>query len=402
MFVGIGLNLVRGGASSSPASLFANGEVGAWYDPSQINTLFQDSIGTTPVTAAGQPVGLMLDKSQGLVLGSELVVNGTFVTDSNWALNASPGGTYSISGGILTVTRTVGFTAVAQAINFVAGKTYKISAQARLVSGSGQAAFIIRTGNDTFSPTRASAFFSPPSGSFATYSWYYTSAITETAFLQIGVGTAVGVIDFDNVTLKSVAGNHATQSTSTQRPIYQVDSTSHPYLSFDGIDDGMVTGTITPGIDKVQVFSGVRKLSDAAQGIVVEMSATIASNNGAFALTAPNSAAANYNFSSKGTIQTDNVVTTYTSPITNVISGLGDIFGASNLIRVNGSQVGSVLTTQGTGNYLAYPLYIGRRGATTLPYNGRLYSLIMRFGANLTDGQITSTESWVNGKTGAY
>jgi hypothetical protein len=152
----------------------------------------------------------------------------------------------------------------------------------------------------------------------------------------------------------------------------------------------------------VQVFAGVRKLSDAAQGIVAEMSATIVSNAGAFALTAPNSAAANYNFSSKGTTQADNVVTTYTAPITSVISGLGDIGGASNFIRVNGSQVGSTLTTQGTGNYLAYPLYLGRRGGTTLPFNGRLYSLITRFGANLTAGQITSTETWVNGKTGAY
>jgi len=47
----------------SPASLFANGEQGAWYDPSDFSTMFQDSAGTTPVTAVGQPVGLILDKS---------------------------------------------------------------------------------------------------------------------------------------------------------------------------------------------------------------------------------------------------------------------------------------------------------------------------------------------------
>ena len=35
----------------------------AWYDPSDISTLFQDSAGTTPVTAHGDPVGRMLDKS---------------------------------------------------------------------------------------------------------------------------------------------------------------------------------------------------------------------------------------------------------------------------------------------------------------------------------------------------
>jgi len=47
----------------SPASIFAGGTEGAWYDPSDLSTLFQDSAGTTPVTASGQPVGKMLDKS---------------------------------------------------------------------------------------------------------------------------------------------------------------------------------------------------------------------------------------------------------------------------------------------------------------------------------------------------
>ena len=43
--------------------LFANGEQGFFYDPNDLSTMFQDSAGTVPVTAAGQPVGLMLDKS---------------------------------------------------------------------------------------------------------------------------------------------------------------------------------------------------------------------------------------------------------------------------------------------------------------------------------------------------
>ena len=50
-------------ASFSPLSLFAASEPGLWYDPSDISTLFQDAAGTTPVTAAGQSVGRILDKS---------------------------------------------------------------------------------------------------------------------------------------------------------------------------------------------------------------------------------------------------------------------------------------------------------------------------------------------------
>lgn len=57
------------GGASAPSltaqvqALFASGESGIWYDPSDFATLFQDSAGTTPVTAVGQPVGLVLDKS---------------------------------------------------------------------------------------------------------------------------------------------------------------------------------------------------------------------------------------------------------------------------------------------------------------------------------------------------
>lgn len=53
-----------GGAGSpfTPLDLFAGAE-GAWYDPSDLGTLFQDAAGSVPVTADGQPVGRMLDKS---------------------------------------------------------------------------------------------------------------------------------------------------------------------------------------------------------------------------------------------------------------------------------------------------------------------------------------------------
>ena len=36
---------------------------GAWFDPEDMSTMFQDAAGTIPVTAVEQPVGLILDKS---------------------------------------------------------------------------------------------------------------------------------------------------------------------------------------------------------------------------------------------------------------------------------------------------------------------------------------------------
>lgn len=46
-----------------PQDLFENGQQGVWYDPSDISTLFQDAAGTIPVTASGDPVGMIKDKS---------------------------------------------------------------------------------------------------------------------------------------------------------------------------------------------------------------------------------------------------------------------------------------------------------------------------------------------------
>lgn len=51
------------GSGFDPAILFTDGEIGAWYDPTDITSLFQDSAGTTPVAAADDPVGMARDKS---------------------------------------------------------------------------------------------------------------------------------------------------------------------------------------------------------------------------------------------------------------------------------------------------------------------------------------------------
>lgn len=56
-------DVLAGEFGFNPLQLFSQGEQGAWYDPSDLSTLFQDAAGTVPVTADGDPVGLMMDKS---------------------------------------------------------------------------------------------------------------------------------------------------------------------------------------------------------------------------------------------------------------------------------------------------------------------------------------------------
>lgn len=54
---------LRATAETIASVNFASGERGAWYDPSDLSSMFQDTAGTTPVTATGQSVALLKDKS---------------------------------------------------------------------------------------------------------------------------------------------------------------------------------------------------------------------------------------------------------------------------------------------------------------------------------------------------
>lgn len=175
-----------------------------------------------------------------------------------------------------------------------------------------------------------------------------------------------------------------------------------PYLAAS-TDDGMQTADITPGTDKVQVFAGVRKLSDAAQGVLIEFGASISGNDGTFLLAAPDGATATYGFDSKGTAQVDAVATTLAAPRTNVVTGLGDIAGDSCIIRVNGTQADADTGDQGTGNYLTGKLNLfARNGAASLWADIRFYGAVVRFGPNLSASEIAATEAYINARTGAY
>lgn len=251
--------LLYGNRVFNPVSLFAASEPGILLDPSDLTTMFQDSAGTTPVTAAGQPVGRILDKS----------------------------------------------------------------------------------GN----------------------------------------------------------GYHATAS-GTSRPTYQVDAGGRGFLSFDGVDDFLVTPTITTGVNKSQAFIGIRKLSDATRGSVFELTAILTNR---ISLEAPQAnGSANYGFASGGTVTAfATSANSFAAPESAVLTGLGDISAPSAILRRNGVQVGQSTTNQGTGNYANAQMWIGRRTGTTLPFNGQLYGLIVRFSTtNLDESVISQTERWMGGKTG--
>jgi hypothetical protein len=189
---------------------------------------------------------------------------------------------------------------------------------------------------------------------------------------------------------KSGRGNHATQGTTASKLVWQTT-----YGQCDGVDDWLQTGSIDfTGTDKVTVIAGIRKESDAAIGAVFELSTNSGGNSGTFALFAPNGAGvAGYGGRVRGTAEAFPAVSSVAAPNTAVVSLLGDIAGDVSTIRYNGASAQTLNTDLGTGNFGNYSLYIGRRAGSSLPFNGRIYRLIV-IGRALTASELSQAERW--------
>lgn len=164
---------------------------GAWFDPSDLSTLYQDAAGTTPVTAVEQPVGKMLDKSG----------NGYHATQSITASRP----TLSARKNILLATEAL----ATQSVTTLAA-TYTLSFTGTgSVTLSGAATGTL-TGNGT---DRVSLTFTPTAG---TLTLTVSGSVTK-AQLELG----------------AAAGQYQRVTTATD---YDV-SAHYYYLRFDGVDD---------------------------------------------------------------------------------------------------------------------------------------------------------------------
>ena len=399
MFIGLNnaiTGLTQDQLSKTINSLFSKNEQGVWYDPSDFSTMLQNAAGTTPVTAVEQPVGLILDKSNGLVLGPELVTNGDFSQGTTgWTPLA---GSQAAENGELVLTNPAGGAAITyQAVSTQAGKTYRVVATMRRGTVvSCRLRVGINAGDSSLGAVESVA---TQNETLILHFSASTSASYIRLILPAMTGDETGY--FDNISVRELPGNHAKQATTTSRPTLQQDSSGKYYLSFDGVDDYLSTGAIDfTGTAKMTVLAGVRKLSDAANGVVIESSTDAGANNGAFEISAPFFPGTNYSFRSGGTVRVISIATK-AAPTTDVVSGVNDISGDNAILRINGAQAAINTADQGTGNYGNYPLYIGRRGGTSLPFNGRLYGLVIR-GALSSTGEIQGSESYMNLHTGAY
>lgn len=232
----------------------------------------------------------------------------------------------------------------------------------------------------------------------------------STCFVDVGRTTPAAVGDtVAGIADRSGRSNHASQSTSASRPILRQDGSGNYYLEYDGVDDYFVTASVDfSNTDKITAWVGIRKSIDTpAFGTIFENN----SGGQAVRMFAPGAGGtASFYFSMSGGSTTSFNATNlipYTAPMTAVLSCHHDLAGAARATqlfpRVNGS-IPSTLTgadsgTAGSGNFQNQSFYIGRRDGASLPFNGRLYGLILRSGASSAE-QILATERWLASRTG--
>ncbi len=257
--------LIRAWGQWAPAQLFSQGQEGVWYEPKPIvagqQVLYQDAAGTEPVTADGDPVGLMLDlhdvDGRGVV---NLLKWTEDLTNSVWVPYGSAGVSITPSAAVAPDGSTTAFQ-----VSFNAGdnrwgqeltstgmeKTGSVYLRAdttfdmEILIVDGSIDFLrkvvtVTTEWQRFDATSAfSRFFematlgggnltSTSRPARTVYAWHPQFEIGESPTAYQKNGETVGG-----------PGNHATQSTSAARPIYRTDGVLH-WLQFDGVDDGLL------------------------------------------------------------------------------------------------------------------------------------------------------------------
>jgi hypothetical protein len=373
----------------NPRSLFRAGEQGAWYDPSDLSSMYQESTGVTPAVV-GQPVGLLLDKRYGLVRGAELVTNGTFDADvSGWTVGT--GLTATWSAGVAQLARNGAINsaaAFARSFTTTVGRLYTLT----FTSTNASVAYSVHTG----------PVIAPITAGLGTFTVSFIAVATSHT-VNFWPSSDLTTCYLDNISVREIPGNHAIQATAASRPTLLQDASGLYYLSFDGVDDSLATSAIDfTATDKMTVWAGAYKASDAVIGMLAELSAGAEANAGAWRITAPNSTLNGFMFNSGGSPASadgEAANTTSAAPLAAVLAAQGSISSPLASLRVNGGAAITSAASQGTGNYGNYPLYIGRRGAATLPFNGRIYSLIVR-GAASSASQIAAAERYVAARTG--
>lgn len=427
----LGFGISRGALAFSLASLFSSGAQGLWTDLQGTPQLYTDTAGTT-VAALGDSVARVNDRSgRGNHLTQSTAGNRpvyarhpktgirnllTYTedfTNAAWSKNASTATAANRvrADGTNNCFLNQAVAATANIHTFTVSML-AVSGQTRSGIGIYQGGFVassitVVSGPGTTASNDGLHAVSNLSSTVPTVVKITTSGALSAALAYVYVypgrdqfgGSQISgdTVEYGNLQLET--GNTATayQKVTGWFDVTEAGVPSVPYLYFNGTSTSMSTSAIDFSAgDKMTVFAAVRKLSDAARGMVAEFS-NGTGVPGSWQLNAPSGASPTYQIGSQGTNFASASKSSFAAPNSAVITATSIISAPSLVLRVNGSQVANVTSPQGTGNYGNYPLYIGAREGTSLFFNGRLYSLIVR-GAQTPLSQIEATELYIKQK----
>lgn len=283
------------------AELFANGEQGVWYDPSDLSTLFQDAAGTIPVTGVEQPVGRMLDKSgrgnhasqatttarpilsarvnllgntpwEGAVVGAaETCLPPTGWVKGFWTSGSIDAITDVNGDKALTFTATSGRIQFSQALSVKENDVLVSRVDVLATSGLPANAILefIGSGTKQFffngSPIPNNALISQPGQLSCTF---IVGVGTTSVSPRFGIGTnaaASGTVTTCRPDFRYVVD--APNLPAYQRVISSSEYSTEGfpyYLQFDGVDDFLDAGTLDfSAATQAAAVIGIKKLSDA-------------------------------------------------------------------------------------------------------------------------------------------
>ncbi len=386
MGLGIGINRIRGGGFS-PNSLFAAGEAGDWFDPSDLSRMFTDTAGATPVTTDGQSVALILGQRRGA--GTELVTNGDFSNGNTGWTEITP--TFSVISGQGTLS---GVNSVVDSalFNTTAGRVYMLTLN--LVTSSAEMYYKARRGD-----TNANILDVGSSSESAGAKTFYFTAQSSTTYLRFNRAAGAGSTVFDNVSVREVALTALTQSTAANRPLYKTSGGLH-WLQFDGTNDhllGNSLASIWSGTDNASTFCA-GWISSGATGTLFSVHAsgtstplveyaTFSSTTSVVMPQKRDDASTLKNTSSSTAVNAVNVMT---SSDTGILSSVRKNAVAINSVDVDVGAITLDIATVGAQR---------RAGVVSAPLNGNIYFLLMR-GAVTTGATLNAVERFAAKKSG--
>ena len=445
------------GKMFSPLTLFVDGVVGFWHDYTDPTTWFQDTAGTTPATALGDPVGRVNDKSGNSITGLQatsaarptygrMPLGGvrnqlTFsenITNAAWARS----GTTAASATSLVETSVLDFHLESQTTSVVSGIPYTQSytlkkgvlatapdiMQLILSSvGFGLTAYAnvnVSTGAVEFvgaTATCTSVADSEISGAFrfaltATATTSGASSRQALAFCNndpasTRLPTYLGVVTSDVLVYKQQF-EQASSATAYQKVVQAYDVTESGVASvdclwFDGVDDFLDLTAAGAGLvrntGRFTMFGGATftsSLATIARSIFFASIATPATSTRSILYAAPTDTLA-VGGRRLDADTFDSLVVAQSTFLSTVATGILDYTNSDAFLRKNGVLVGTdtAFQTDGnTSNTASSGVYVARLGSSY--FGGFMTGVITVKATTLSESQLLQTEQYLGNQIG--